>query len=81
MVGDVYAHILDEDRKQNAVLFEEAFYKLSDSITGKNVSKAMEDDAKKTRDALASVLKYYGVKKIKEVNEIIIHLGRYSYSI
>lgn len=27
MVGDVYAHILDEDRKQNAVLFEEAFYK------------------------------------------------------
>ena len=27
MVGDVYAHILDEDRKQNAELFEEAFYK------------------------------------------------------
>ena len=26
-VGDVYAHILDEDRKQNAELFEEAFYK------------------------------------------------------
>ena len=47
--------------------FEEAFYKISDSITGKNVSEAMENDAKKTRDAITSVLKYYGVKKIKEV--------------
>ena len=25
MVTDVYSHILDEDRKRNAVLFEEAF--------------------------------------------------------
>ena len=57
-----------EQRKQySEEAFEEAFYKLSDSITGKNVSKAMEDDAKKTRDAIASVLKYYGIKKIKEV--------------
>ena len=47
-----------EQRKQySEEAFEEAFYKLSDSITGKNVSKAMEDDAKKTRDAIASVLK------------------------
>ena len=27
MVTDVYSHILDEDRKKNAQLFEEAFYK------------------------------------------------------
>lgn len=26
MVTDVYSHILDEDRKKNAELFEEAFY-------------------------------------------------------
>ena len=26
MVTDVYSHIIDEDRKKNAALFEEAFY-------------------------------------------------------
>ena len=26
MVTDVYSHIIDEDRKRNAELFEEAFY-------------------------------------------------------
>ena len=30
MVTDVYAHILDEDRKRNAELFEEAFYQKKD---------------------------------------------------
>ena len=58
---------VEQRKRYSEEAFEEAFYKLSDSITGKNVSKAMEDDAKKTRDALASVLKYYGIKKIKEV--------------
>jgi len=47
--------------------FEEAFYKVADSVTGKNVSKAMENDSKKTRDAIESVLKYYGIKKVKEL--------------
>ena len=27
MVTDVYSHIIDEDRRKNAELFEEAFYK------------------------------------------------------
>lgn len=31
MVTDVYAHILDEDRKRNAELFEEAFYQKKDA--------------------------------------------------
>ena len=26
LVTDVYSHIIDDDRKQNAILFEEAFY-------------------------------------------------------
>ena len=26
MVTDVYSHIIDEDRRRNAALFEEAFY-------------------------------------------------------
>ena len=31
MVTDVYSHILDEDRKRNAELFEEAFYQKKDT--------------------------------------------------
>ena len=31
MVTDVYAHILDEDRRHNAELFEEAFYRKKDA--------------------------------------------------
>lgn len=45
MITDVYSHIIDEDRKDNAILFEEAFYgkknldpKLNDSVKGKNMS-------------------------------------------
>ena len=30
MVTDVYSHILDDDRKKNAELFEEAFYEKKD---------------------------------------------------
>ena len=46
MVGDVYAHILDEDRKQNAELFEEAFYKKYMSLDSEfysNESAAKEE--------------------------------------
>ena len=35
MVTDVYSHILDDDRRNNAMLFEEAFY----SGAGKNPTK------------------------------------------
>lgn len=31
MVSDVYSHILDEDRKNNAAKFEEAFYHRDDA--------------------------------------------------
>ena len=60
--------------------FEEAFYRVADAVTGKNVSKAMEDDARRTKDAISSVLKYYKVKptelpeNIKDVNEQIDYL-------
>lgn len=30
MVTDVYSHILDDDRRKNAELFEEAFYEKKD---------------------------------------------------
>ena len=62
--------------------FEEAFYKVADAVTGKNVSKAMESDAKTTKDAIESVLKYYRVKPkeipedIKDVNEQLDYLIR-----
>ena len=38
MVTDVYSHIIDEDRRKNAELFEEAFY-------GKNLRPQMGDGA------------------------------------
>ena len=45
MVTDVYSHILDEDRRKTATLFEDAFYKdknlnpqMSDSVEGKTVT-------------------------------------------
>ena len=59
MVTDVYSHILDEDRKKNAQLFEEAFYKkknldpqLHDTQDGKMLSVPDGVDA----ELLAKVL-------------------------
>lgn len=55
MVTDVYSHILDDDRKNNAQLFQEAFYEkkkdkpekkqleLSDRITADTLMKMMEN--------------------------------------
>lgn len=40
MVTDIYSHILDEDRKKNAVLFEEAFY------GGKNLDPKLHAEEK-----------------------------------
>ena len=38
MVTDVYSHIIDEDRRRNAELFEEAFYEK------KNLDPKMRDE-------------------------------------
>lgn len=38
MVSDVYSHILDEDRRNNAARFEEAFYHRKDN--GETQTKA-----------------------------------------
>ena len=55
MVTDVYSHILDDDRKNNAQLFQEAFYEkkkdkpekkqleLPDGITADTLMKMMEN--------------------------------------
>lgn len=42
MVTNVYSHILDEDRKKNAELFEEAFYqkKETDPVFADNTIQA-----------------------------------------
>lgn len=59
MVTDVYSHIIDEDRKKNARLFEEAFYgkknlnpQIHEGAEGKTVSVPACVDA----DVLAKVL-------------------------
>lgn len=53
---------IEQRKKASDDAFEEAFYKVADAVTGKNVYKAMQDDAKTTRDAFEAVLKYYRVK-------------------
>ena len=58
---------IQQRKRYSDEAFEEAFYKVANSVTGKNVAKAMENDAKTTRNAIESVLKYYGIKKIKEL--------------
>ena len=59
MVTDVYSHILDEDRKKNAALFEDAFYgkknlnpQMTETPEGKMISVPDGVDA----DTLAKVL-------------------------
>ena len=50
MVTDVYSHIIDEDRRRNAELFEEAFY------GKKNLDPKMHDEtATQTVDVLDDV--------------------------
>ena len=49
MVTDVYSHIIDEDRKRNAELFEEAFY------GKKNLNPKMREEERKTVELPADV--------------------------
>ena len=59
MVTDVYSHIIDDDRRKNAELFEEAFYEKRDldpsmhaHVAGKSVELPTNVDA----ELLAKVL-------------------------
>lgn len=59
MVTDVYSHIIDDDRRKNAELFEEAFYEKKDldpsmhaHAAGKTVELSTDVDA----ELLAKVL-------------------------
>ena len=59
MVTDVYSHMIDENRKQNVILFEEAFYakknlapKIHDTANGKILQVPEGVDA----EVLAKVL-------------------------
>lgn len=49
MVTDVYSHIIDEDRRRNAQLFEEAFY------GRKNLNPKMHEEERKTVELPADV--------------------------
>lgn len=42
MVSDVYSHILDEDRRHNAEMFEEAFYKKTPTAQEKKTSTSTD---------------------------------------
>ena len=42
MVSDVYSHILDEDRRQNAEMFEDAFYKKTPTAQKKKTSTSTD---------------------------------------
>ena len=73
---------IKQRKKYSDDAFEEAFYKVADAVTGKNVAKAMQDDSKRTEDAIEAVLKYYHIKPtklpddIKDVHEQIDYLTR-----
>ena len=73
---------IEQRKKASDDAFEEAFYKVADAVTGKNVYKAMQDDAKTTRNAFEAVLKYYRVKmkdlppEITDVHEQLDYLIR-----
>ena len=61
---------IKQRKKYSDDAFEKAFYKIADAVTGKNVAKAMQDDAKRTEDAIEAVLKYYKVKRAELPNDI-----------
>lgn len=44
MVSDVYSHILDEDRRNNAQRFEEVFYQKEDALEEKSKTKVQASD-------------------------------------
>ena len=46
MVTEVYSHILDEDRRKNAQLIEDAFYKKLESFDLKRFNKNIVDPVK-----------------------------------
>lgn len=46
MVTEVYSHILDEDRRKNAQLIEDAFYKKLESFGLKRFNKNIVDPVK-----------------------------------
>ena len=59
MVTNVYSHIIDEDRKKNAQLFEEAFYGKKDldpQIHGKGETQKVSVPEGMDPDVLAKVL-------------------------
>lgn len=58
MVTDVYSHILDEDRKKNAELFEEAFYGNKETDPQMN-RKKLENSIKVPEGVDAELLERY----------------------
>lgn len=59
MVTDVYSHIIDDDRRKNAELFEQAFYEkknLDPSMHANVVGKTVELSTNVDAELLAKVL-------------------------
>jgi integrase len=52
MITDVYSHILDEDRRNNAVRFEEAFYQPDRIAPEPQVTQGNNEDATKVMELL-----------------------------
>ena len=52
MITDVYSHILDEDRRNNATRFEEAFYQLDKTPEKQQSTQSKNEDAAKVMELL-----------------------------
>lgn len=51
-----------ERKKNDAMVFEESFVQIAQSVLGKKLAAGILDDAALTKNAIDSVLKYYGIK-------------------
>ena len=62
--------------------FEDSFQQIADSVMGRRMSKALNDDRQVTADAVGEILKYYHVKSqevpdnIRDMNEVLEYLLR-----
>ena len=71
MVTDVYVHILDEDRKRNAELFEEAFYQKKDSDPAPGNNTVLSSSKRKNVVEVPEGIDYNLLQKVLSNPEMV----------
>ena len=71
-----------ERKEADQAVFEESFREIAESVTGKRMNEALNDDRRRTTDAIGQVLAFYHIKAgevpedITEMNEVLEYLMR-----